>query len=199
MARQHVTKRAIIDDGGPRPVALDDVTRAVEITPLAPGLLQAARLPLDHWFSPWFAAFKLCAVRNTVAELARTLPYVGGWLTKHAPHLTRRLHRVEANHALPVLASSGGTDFQVGRHVVAPLVLWEIGLTRRVPSRKAAVTDTLGCQDLLAVLMLRLGNKDIFKGLCPLLRLFCDLWHFAYFRALSSVLLKAVSDQEVSG
>ena len=123
MAGEHIAERAIIDDGGPGLVSLDDVTRAVEITPLAFYLLQAAWLPFDHRFSPWLAAFKLGAVRNAVAELARALPHMSGGLDKHAPDLARRLHGVELRNPLPMLTPYCRADLQVGCHVITALVL----------------------------------------------------------------------------
>ena len=82
VARKHIAERAVVDDGGPSAVALYDFTRAVEITPLALYLLEAARLALDHRLSPWLAAFKLGAVRNAIAELAGALPHMSGGLAK---------------------------------------------------------------------------------------------------------------------
>ena len=59
------------------------------------------------------------------------------------------------------------TDLQVGREIVTPFVLRKVGLARRIPSSEADVADALGRQDLLAMIMLRLGDKDVFKGLRP--------------------------------
>ena len=164
---------------------LDDLARAVEIGALALHLLEAARLPLDHRLGPRLARLELGAVGDAVAQLAHTLADVGGGLPQHAPHFASGLHGVEARDALPVLASGGRADLQVGRHVVAALVLGEVGLARRIPTSEAAVSNPLGGQHLLAVVVLRLGNEDVFKGLCPGLWLLGGLGHPAAVRFTS--------------
>ena len=109
----------------------------------------------------------------------------GGGLPQHPPHFASGLHRVEARDALPVLASGGRADFQVSRHVIAALVLGEVGLASCVSTSEAAVANALGCQNLFAVVVLWLGNKDIFKGLRPRLWLLDGLGHLAALRFTS--------------
>ena len=147
---------------------LDDLARAVEIAALALHLLEAARLPHDHRLGARLARLEFGAVGDAVAQLAHTLADVGGGLPQHAPHFASGLHRVEARDALPMLASRCWTQLQVGRHVVAALVFGEVGLASCVPTSEAAVANALGGQHLLAVVVLRLGDEDIFKGLRPL-------------------------------
>ena len=123
---------------------LDDLSRAVEIGTLALDLLQAARLPLDHRLGPGLARLWLRAVGDAVAQLARPLADVGGWLPEHTSHLSCGLHGVEARDSLPMLASCGWADLQVRGEVIASLVLWEVGLARGVPACEAGVADPLG-------------------------------------------------------
>ena len=78
-----------------------------------------------------------------------------------------------------MLAPRGWADLQVGGEVVASLVLREVGLARGVPACEAGVADPLGRQDLLAVVVLRLGNEDVFKRLGSLLGLLGHLGHVA--------------------
>ena len=75
-----------------------------------------------------------------------------------------------------MLAPRGWADLQVGGEVVAAFVFRKIGLARGVPACEARVADPLGRQDLLAVIVLRLGNEDVFEGLCPLLGFDLLLW-----------------------
>ena len=111
----------------------------------------------------------------------------GSGLPQHAPHFASGLHGVEARDSLPVLASGGWAQLQVGRHVVATLVLGEVGLASCVPTSEAAVANALGGQDLLAVVVLRLGNEDIFKGLVSWLWLLGGFGHPAALRFTTAV------------
>jgi hypothetical protein len=120
---------------------------------------------MNYWFCSRFAGLLLDAVGDAVAEFACPLADVGGGLTDHASNLACRLHGVEAGDALPVFSARGGTDFQVGGEVVASLVLWKVGLTGGVPRSEAAVANTLGEEDLLAVVVVWLVGKDVLKGL----------------------------------
>ena len=76
-----------------------------------------------------------------------------------------------------MFASRRWTELQVGSEVVASLVLWKVGFSRRVPSGEADVSDALGGQYLLTVIVLWLGDKDVIEGLCPLLGLFDNFGH----------------------
>jgi hypothetical protein len=93
--------------------------RAFEIGPLALDLLEAPGLPFDHGLGPGLARLELCAVGDAVAQLARPLPDVRGWLTEHASHFAGGLHGRETRDALPVLSPRGRADLQVGGVVVA--------------------------------------------------------------------------------
>ena len=50
------------------------------------------------------------------------------------------------------------------RRLVWRGVLWKVGLAGRVPRSEAAVANTLGEEDLLAVVVVWLFAEDVFKG-----------------------------------
>ena len=177
MAGEHVAEGAVVDHLRPGLVLLDDLTRAIEIGTLALDLLEAPGLPLDHGLGSGLARLWLRAVGDAVRQLARPLSDVGGWLPEHPAYLACGLHGIETCNPLPVLPARCWADFQVRGEKKAALVLWKIGLARGVPACEAGVADPLGRQHLLAVIMRRLGNEDVFKGLGPLLGLRGHLGH----------------------
>eukprot|EP00966_Prymnesium_polylepis_P195123 4523299-Prymnesium_polylepis.1 len=160
VAGEHVAEGAVVDDGGPGAMLLDDLSRAVEIGTLALDLLEASGLPSNHRLGPGLARLGLRAVGDAVAQLARPLAYVGGWLPEHASYLAGGLHSVEARDSLPMLPARCWADLQVGGEVVAALVLRKVGLARGVPACEARVADALACQNLPAVIVLRLWHED---------------------------------------
>ena len=164
VAGEHIAEGSVVDHIGPGTVLLNDLTGTIEVAALSLDLLEASWLSMDKWFCPWLAGLELGAVGDAVAELACPLADVGGGLADHAANLASRLYSVEAGDSLPMLPARGGTDFQVGGEVVASLVLWKVGLSRGVPRSEAAVANTLGEEDLLAVVVVWLFAEDVFKG-----------------------------------
>eukprot|EP00966_Prymnesium_polylepis_P189602 4393171-Prymnesium_polylepis.1 len=164
VAGEDIAEGAIIDHVGPSLVFLDNLAGAVEVATLSLYLLEAAWLSMNDWFCAWLAGLEFGVVSDAIAEFACPLADVRGGLSDHAAHLACRLDCVEAGDALPVLLASCRTDFEVGGEIVAALVLWKVTLTSGVPCCEAAVANALGQEDLLAVVVVWLVGKDVFKG-----------------------------------
>ena len=165
VAGEDIAERAVVDHIGPGTVLLDDLPGAVEVAALSLDLLEAAWLSVNDRLRAWLACILLDTVGDAVAEFACPLADVGGGLADHASNLACWLNGVEAGDSLPMLPACGGADFQVGGEIVAALVLWKVWLAGRVPCGEAAVANTLGEEDLLAMVVIWLVGKDVLKGL----------------------------------